>query len=241
MTTTHPGTTAADTAMAGFETTTSRWGRITMIIGLILSVSGPAYLLLFADLGVEFGQVLLAFTAVATVFGIFWVLEPLTYFPVLGPAAMYQAFMIGNISNKLLPAAVVAQSSIDVRAGTRKGDLAAVMAICGAAMVHLTSLLIFVGFLGTWLISLIPPDAIQVVRTYILPAVMGAVVVQTIATIKQLRPTLIAIITSAILVFAVVGYVAPGLDFYVTAIAVFVTVALSWVLRERDATYDQEG
>lgn len=41
--------------------------------------------------------------------------------------------MIGNISNKLVPAAIVAQSSIGAKAGTKRGDLAAVMAIGGAA------------------------------------------------------------------------------------------------------------
>ena len=44
----------------------------------------------------------------ATTFGVLWIVEPIAYFPVLGSSAMYQAFLIGNISSKLLPAAVVA-------------------------------------------------------------------------------------------------------------------------------------
>lgn len=225
-------TAQADAAMSEFEATTTRWGQLTMVIGLICSLIGPAYLVFFADLGVDAGDVMTAFVAVAATFAVFWILEPVTYFPVLGPAAMYQAFMIGNISNKLLPAAVVAQSSTDSKPGTRRGDLAAVMAICGAATVHLTTLLVFVGILGTWLIQQIPADTIAVARIYILPAVMGAVLVQTIWTLRQARITVIALAVAFALQFGLLALF-PSTALYTTALAVAITVALSWVLRDR--------
>ena len=163
-------------------------------------------------------------------------MEPLTYFPILGPAAMYQAFMIGNISNKLLPAAIVAQSSINARPGTKRGDLAAVMAICGAATVHLTSLLLFVGVLGTWLISIVPDALIEVARLYILPAVMGAVLVQCIATMRQLRPTIFAIGAALAVQFVLVPLV-PQAAMGATAITVVATIMLSWFGRDRSAIH----
>ena len=167
----------AAAGMAEFDRTTSRWGRITMICGLILSLAGPFYLVFFADLGVTVTQLSTAFLAVAATFFIIWIIEPLTYFPILGSASMYQAFMIGNISNKLLPAALMAQSRIGAKPGTHRGSLSALMAICGAAAVHLASLLVFVGILGTWLISIIPVEVIGVIRLYVFPAVIGAVIV----------------------------------------------------------------
>lgn len=228
--------TRTSSGMAGFEATTSRWGRITMLAGLVLSLIGPLYLVFFGGLDITAGHIWLAFIAVAATFGIFWIMEPLTYFPILGPAAMYQAFMIGNISNKLLPAAIVAQSSIDARPGTKRGDLAAVMAICGAATVHLTSLLLFVGLLGTWLISIVPDALIEVARLYILPAVMGAVLVQCIATMRQLRPTLFAIGAALAVQFALVPLV-PQAAMGATAITVIATIMLSWFGRDRSAIH----
>lgn len=68
-------------------------------------IAGPAYLYFFTDLGVSPEQIPKACLGVAAVFGIPWIVEPLAYFPVLGSSAMYPAFMIGNISSKLLPAA----------------------------------------------------------------------------------------------------------------------------------------
>jgi hypothetical protein len=221
------------TGMDAFERTTSRWGPITMLAGLILSLLGPLYLVFFADLGVSLAQVLTAYAAVAATFLIFAIVEPLTYFPILGQAAMYQAFMIGNISNKLLPAAIVAQDSIGVRPGTKKADLASVMAICGAAMVHLTSLLLFVGLLGTWLLKMVPPSLMEVARLYILPAILGAVLVQAITTVKQPRITGIALAIALAMAVVVVPAV-PTLGGFSTALAVVLTITLSWVLRNRN-------
>ena len=164
------GGAAGTDLLQDFDRTTSRWGRLTMLAGLAVSLAGPFYLVFFAGLEVTSRQLWAAYGAVAATFLVIWIVEPLTYFPILGPAAMYQAFMIGNISNKLLPAALVAQINIGAKPGTRRAELAAVMAICGAASVHLVSLLVFVGLLGTWLISVIPPDLIDVARLYILPS-----------------------------------------------------------------------
>ncbi|NKX53008.1 hypothetical protein [Arthrobacter mobilis] len=220
--------------LAEFDRTTSRWGRATMLAGLAISMAGPLYLIFFTGLDISAGQLWTAFAAVAAVFAIIWIVEPVTYFPILGPAAMYQAFMIGNISSKLLPSALVAQNRIGAQPGTRRGDFAAVAAICGAAAIHLLSLTVFVGILGTWLISMIPPQIIDVARLYILPSVMGAVIVQSILTIKQPRITLIAV-AMAVLVQFVLLPLAPGIAFLTTGIAVIATIAVSWLARDRKA------
>lgn len=222
----------AEVAMDRFEQQTSRYGAWTMIAGLLLSLGGPFYLFFFTDLGLTWPMILTAFVAVAATFGVFWIVEPITYFPILGSAAMYQAFMIGNISNKLLPAAIVAQSSIGAKPGSKRGNVAAVMAICGAATVHLVSLLLFVGVLGTWLVSLIPADLIEVARLYILPSLMGAVLVQAIVSMKQMRPTIIALALALIMQFVVVP-VAPVLGMFATAIVVVLSIVFSLAVRKR--------
>lgn len=227
---TGPQTTAG---MGEFERTTSRWGRLTMIAGLVFSLAGPLYLVFFAGFDLSSAQLFTAFVAVAGTFFVIWIVEPLSYFPILGQASMYQAFMIGNISNKLLPSALIAQASIGAKPGTPRGSLSAVMAITGAAWVHLLSLLIFVGFLGTWLMTIIPPDVAEVVRTFILPSVLGAVIVQAIVSLKQLRPTLIAIAVAVFVLFVLVPLV-PALGMAATAIAVIATLVLAWFLRKRE-------
>ncbi|PRB72576.1 hypothetical protein [Arthrobacter sp. MYb213] len=230
-----PESTQIHDALGAFDKTTSRWGRITMIIGLFFSLAAPTYLVFFSGLDIEISGILTAFAALAAVFGVIWIVEPLTYYPILGASSMYQAFMIGNISNKLLPAAMIAQSTIGVKPGTRKGELASVAAICGAAAVHLTSLFIFVGLLGTWLVSVIPADIVQTVQLYILPTVMGAVLIQAIVSQKSPRAAVIALVVSLIVVF-VLSPLSPKMALFSTAIAVISTAVLAWVLRDRQST-----
>lgn len=226
---------SAAASMERFDRQTSRYGSITMTLGLILSLAGPIYIAFFSGMEVTASMVWVALLAVAATFGVLWVVEPLTYFPILGSAAMYQAFMIGNISTKLLPAAVVAQDSVNAKPGTHRGDLAAVMAICGAAAVHLTSLLVFVGIFGTMLVSAIPESVALVARTYVMPAVMGAVLVQTIAAFKQFRVTAIAVLVGLLVIYVVLP-ATPALAFYGTPLVVVLTIILAWVFRTRRET-----
>ncbi|MEX5297278.1 hypothetical protein RCG67_00675 [Kocuria sp. CPCC 205292] len=226
--------THTDSALQRFDATTARWGRLTMIAGLVFALAGPAYLVLFSGLDVDQARIWTALLAIAGTFGVLWIVEPLTYYPILGQASMYQAFMIGNISNKLLPSALIAQAAIGAKPGTRRGELAAVMAIGGAATVHLVSLLVFVGVLGTWLVSVVPADVVAVVQTYILPSVLGAVLVQAIVSTRSLRMTVIAGVVSAAVVFVLVPTI-PSLAFFGTAIAVISTAVLAWFLRDRSA------
>lgn len=219
-------------ALADFDRTTSRWGRLTMLVGLAISLAAPAYLIFFAGLHASAIQVLTAFLAVAATFGVLWVIEPVTYFPILGESSMYQAFMIGNIANKLLPAALTAQTTIGARPGTRRGELASVSAISGAVIVHLASLVLFVGFFGTWLIANLPPVILHVMQVYIVPTVFGAVHVQALAHLKQARTAVIAILVSAVVVF-ILGPLIPKFEMYSTVVAVAATILLAWFLRKR--------
>ncbi|MFV0405643.1 MAG: hypothetical protein ACK5LN_02275 [Propioniciclava sp.] len=217
----------ATAAWTKFDKTTSLWGQLTMVTALVLMVGGPT--ILAAQLGVDFNAVLVAALAVAAVFGIIWVVEPFAYFPILGAASMYQAFMIGNISSKLLPSAIVAQAAIDAKPDTKRGQLASVLAICGAAAVHLTSLVLFVAIFGTVVIDLIPPNVITAVQTYILPAVMGAVLVQVV--VSNPKPRLLGIaIGVGLLVQLVLVPAIPIVAFFATALAVALTITLALTL-----------
>ncbi|SDJ82602.1 hypothetical protein SAMN05428985_101626 [Nocardioides sp. YR527] len=217
-------------AWSQFDTTTSRWGRITMIAALCLMLAGP--LVLSIQLGVDPGDVAAGVVAIALVFGILWFVEPFSYFPILGAASMYQAFMIGNISNKLVPAAIVAQSTIGAKPGTKRGQLAAVLAICGAATTHLLSLAVFVGVLGNLLLNAFPPELVAQVQTFVLPAVMGAVVVQMIASNPNTRILAIAIVVGLV-VQLLLTPLFPVMAYFGIAVSVVATILLALFLPGR--------
>lgn len=215
-----------------YTVTTNRWGRITMLMSLVLATSVPFYLLFVADVNLTTANLLTGFLAVAAVYGAFWIVEPLTYYPILGPAGMYQAFMIGNIANKLLPSAIVAQSAIGAKPGTRKAEFAATAAICGAAVVHVVSLALLVGLLGNWIVSITPEAVTDVARIYILPSILGGITVQLVSTLKQVRATIIALAIAAVVVFGAVQFV-PWLGGFTTAVVVFLTIIVTWFARPK--------
>lgn len=223
---------SASASLKEFDRTTSRWGQATMGAALLLSLASPLYLVLTQDLGITSSMIWTAYLAVAAAFFVLWFVEPITYFPVLGPAGMYQAFMIGNIANKLLPSALVAQAAIGAKPGTKRGEFSALMAICGAAMVHVLSMLFFVGVLGTWLVSIIPTDIVDVARLYIFPAIIGGVLVQLVGSMRQPRVTVIAVVVAVLVLFVLVPAV-PALAKPATGIVVLATAVLSWFLRSR--------
>ncbi len=70
---------------------------------------------------------------------------------------------------------------------------------------------------------------LTVTRLYVLPTVLGAVLVQAIVSMKQPRTTVFALVVSAVVVFVVLPLV-PSLAMVSTAIAVLGTI-LAWFFR----------
>ena len=224
--------------LAQFERTTSIWGPITLGLGFLVSLAAALFTAFGTGLGITGQEVWTAFGIVFATFGIIAVVEPISYYPILGRSAMYQAFMIGNIANKLLPSAIIAQTDLGEKPGTRRAELIAGAAIIGAALVHIITLIILVGFLGTWLLGLLPAGVVAVARLYILSAVFGAVTVQAVVAMKNVRTTIIAAVVSAIVVYGVIRF-APGLANYATAISVVSVILVAWYGRKRtDAPAD---
>lgn len=217
-----------DTLFAAYTRTTNNWGRLTLFVGFVIATSIPFIVMFTTDLDVTAGQIITAFIAVAAVYGAFYIVEPITYYPILGTAGMYQAFLIGNIANKLVPSAIVAQSTIGSVPGTRKASYAATAAICGAAVVHVTSLLLLVGILGTWIVSVMPPSVTDVARLYILPSILGGVLVQLIATLKQPKATAIAVGVALLVILVLVPNTPKLVASFQIAICVILTVAIAW-------------
>lgn len=219
-------------AFAQFDRTTSIWGPITLGLGFLVSLAAALFVAFGTGLGITGHEVWTAFGIVFATFGIIAVVEPISYYPILGRSAMYQAFMIGNIANKLLPSAIIAQTDLGEKPGTRRAELIAGAAIIGAAMVHIVTLILLVGALGTWLLGLLPDAMITVARLYILAAVFGAVTLQTVVAMKNLRTTIIAAVVGAVMIFGIVK-LAPAMTYYATALSVVLTILIAWFARKR--------
>lgn len=104
----------------------------------------------------------------------FYISEPIAYYPIVGNAGWYISATIGNGSNLRVPCGIVAQEVAGVKEGTREGELVAALGISTSVLVSVPAI-----FIGALLINYIqhwfPEWLMSAFKTYLLPAVFGAV------------------------------------------------------------------
>ena len=208
-----------------FDRNINTWGRITIGLGLLISLAGPVYLFTVEGLFPGWGVIATSLLAITAIFAVNWIVEPATYFPMLGVAGTYQAWLVGNISNKLLPAAITAQLATNTKAGTKRAELVSIAAISGAVIVHVVSLLVFVALAGNWIVSVMPPRLTDAFG-YILPAILGAVLVQLVFALRDWFTTAVALVFGTVVVFGFLALV-PGATAWALPIVVVFTGALA--------------
>lgn len=153
-----------------------RIGRATLLVAMILCVFPALYLSFVLGAFPGTGAILTGFLAIAAFVGIMWVVEPISYFPVLGVCGTYMSFLSGNIGNMRMPVVVSCQNAIGAEAGSRKAEVAAVIGIAVSVIVNLVFLIALV-LIGKALIDVLPAPVAQAVKDYTLPALYGAVMV----------------------------------------------------------------
>ncbi|WP_245831884.1 small-conductance mechanosensitive channel [Oceanobacillus senegalensis] len=162
--------------MSAFHQQSHFWGRLTLLFVIFASLSLPMYLSFVLGAHPGWGPIVAGLIGYAAFIGILWVVEPITYFPVLGIAGTYIAFLSGNIANLCLPCSSAAQKAVGAEPGTEKAEIAGVLGIALASLTNTVVILLTV-LGGTYVIGFIP-ESIQASFIFVLPAIFGAVLGQ---------------------------------------------------------------
>ncbi len=204
-----------------------RIGKLTGFLGVALSFLPALMLAVVYGLLPDPAALLTAFIAAASAFGFLWVVEPISYFTVLGPVGTYMAFLSGNISNMRVPCASMAQVSAGVEPGTEEGQVISVIGMATSIIINVSVLTIGV-ILGSSVLSRLPATVTEALN-YLLPALFGALLMQF--GMKRLG------FASGMLAFAILIYVAikagifswlPGASNYLGTLAsVFAAIAVT--------------
>ena len=198
-------------------------GKLTGLLGAVLSFL-PALVL-----AVVYGLLPkpAAFISAASAFGFLWVVEPISYFTVLGPVGTYMAFLSGNISNMRVPCAGMAQVAADVEPGTEKGSIVSVIGMATSIVINVSVLTIGV-ILGSSVLSAMPASVIEALN-YLLPALFGALLMQFgLKRIKFAGGMLAFAILIGIAINAGLFNWLPGAANYLTTLAsVFVAIGVT--------------
>ncbi len=153
-----------------------KWGRATNLLGVLLAFV-PALICTFVfDLHPGIGAITAGFIMQASVSGVFWFVEPISYFPVLGVPATYMSFLSGNIGNLRLPASVAALEASDIEPGTEKGAVIATIGVAISIIVNIAMLTIG-AILGASVLGMMPAGVVAALNN-ILPALFGAMLAQ---------------------------------------------------------------
>lgn len=179
--------------------TVNKIGKITGYVGTVLAFVPAVLLAVVYGILPKPAALLTAFIGGASAFGILWFVEPISYFPVVGSAGTYMAFLSGNISNMRIPCASMAQVSAGVEPGTEKGSVIATLGMAVSIVINVAVLTIG-AILGTSVLSLLP-DSIKSALNYLLPALFGALIVQF--GLKYKKHTILMVVIAMVLYFAI--------------------------------------
>ena len=175
-----------------------------------------------------------AVSAIAS-FGVLWFVEPLSYYPVVGPVGTYMAFVSGNISNMRIPCASMAQISAEVEPGSDKGSIIATIGM-GVSIVINTLVLTIGVIAGSSILSMLPASVVGALN-YLLPALFGALLVQF--GMKNKSHTVLMLVIGILLNIAINGGVfswLPGANNYLsTLVCVFSSIAIMMVVSKKKA------
>lgn len=197
-------------------------GRITLI-GVCISSFFPVAFLYFAyGIVPPIDWIIKDVILITASFGFIWLIEPITFFPVLGTIGSYEAFLTGNIGTSKLPAAAVAQDLTRVEPGSREAEVVSSLAIIGSTIT--TVAFVCVGaFAGSFILGALPAEALDAVKSYVAPAVFGALMVTFAIKFPKVIP--IAIGTPLLLrIFA--GGIIPGYLYIVFTIVATIAAAV---------------
>lgn len=153
-----------------------RIGRLTLGIAIIASLLPGLYLGFVVGAWPGIGVIFSGFLAVLAFVGIIWIVEPISYFPVLGVSGSYMSFLSGNIGNMRMPVTISCQQAVEAEPGSRKAEVAAVLGVAVSVWVNLVFLLALI-IIGGTLIDMLPEPVRIAIKDYTLPALYGAVLV----------------------------------------------------------------
>ncbi len=155
-----------------FERKIIRIGQITMTLAIFAGFLPSLYLYFVHGVELTTGELITAALSIFAVYGVFYPIEPLSYYASMGMAGTYMGWLAGNVGNMRVPSIVMAKQSTGVEEGTPEAELVSIMGVAGSVVIHLVIVTIGV-FVGQALMSVLPPIIQNALNTYLLPGIFG--------------------------------------------------------------------
>lgn len=159
-----------------------KWGKITLLLGIFAGFL-PALVMAFRGYMPPVSAIIAGTLMQISVSGAFYIVEPISYFPILGIPGTYLTFLSGNTSNMRVPCSSVAQEAAGVEMGTEEGSIISTIGIATSILVNVV--ILTVGAVAGSVILNILPAPVKEALNFLLPALFGAVFGQVCRNTSQ--------------------------------------------------------
>ena len=156
----------------------TKWGKITCWLSIPLIFIPAVALVVFYGARPSWAGVMTGFISLFSAMLAWYVVDPITLFPILHIPGMYLTYIAGNSKEIRAPAATAALSAADAKAGTEEGTVISCLAIITSIFISL-AVMTLVAVAGNLILSILP-QAVLSALNYLLPALFGAMCMQRI-------------------------------------------------------------
>ena len=209
-------------------------GKTIGVIAILISFAPALVLGLVYGLWPNPSALAVCFVSAASSFAFLWFIEPISYYPVLGPVGTYMAFVSGNISNMRIPCASMAQVSAGVEPGTNQGSIIATIGMGTSIIINVA--ILTVGVIGGQAILSALPESVTAALNYLLPALFGALFVQF--GMKNIKLSGIVLVLACILYVAinagVFNFIPGASNWLGTLVCVFGAIGIAVLMSKGD-------
>lgn len=183
---------------SNYQSWVHRFGIVSSLILLIAMTAFPIVASAIYGLWPDLGRLWPGFIAVILFMAPFWPAETIGYMSVMGPGALYMSYITGNVTNLRMPATVGTINSLGIKPNTDECHTLAIIA-CGASVITTVAVIAIGVVVAAPLEPVLNLPAIQPAFNYVVPALFGGLVAQTI--LKGKKQFLLYLIPLAVCLF----------------------------------------
>lgn len=167
-----------------FNSWIHKFGIISSLLLFVGMTAFPVVVSAVYGLWPDFRALWPGFIAVILFMAPYWPAETIGYMPVMGPGALYMSYITGNVTNLRMPATVGTINSLGIKPNTDACHTMAIIA-CGASVIT-TVVVVAIGVVvAKPLAPVLNAPALKPAFDYVVPALFGGLVAQTILKGKK--------------------------------------------------------
>lgn len=190
------------------------------------------YLYLAYDAVPSLSVSLQAWGMIAAIFGANYILEPVSFYPVLGLSGTYISFLTGNIGNMRLPCSATAQDVVGIEPATQEAEIISTLGITGSVVTNLFFVSI-AAVAGATILATLPGPMADAFKLYAVPAIFGGMFGQFVLKFPYIAIFGISIPLGLSLGAHSLGIPFMGKPYVVIVCAVFGCIAIGRILYKK--------